>query len=426
MKVIVIGAGASGLASALEAAKRGYKVIVLELKNEAGKKIYSTGNGRCNITNKKMGVEYYNCDDYDFLEEILKEFTYKDMQDYFNKLGLKLTSIGDYVYPYSKRAASVVNVLLSACLEFGVEFVYNCNVKNIEKTKEGFVVTGNVLENKDYKKKYFTGDKVIVAAGGKAAKALGSDGSGYYLLSKLSHNVNEVVPALVPLMCSDSNKKAYMKALAGVRSDAAIKVLDSNGAVAAKSLGEVQFTDYGVSGIVVFQISGKVNQMLKNSPKVDLVLDLMADISSEDLRADIIEYIKRHIISYKKKNQDIESANRFIENNLNEKLAKVIVEKTKAQFINYCKDNKSIAEDYIDILVNNIKGFKIQIVASKDFDNAQVCRGGVSLKEVNESFESKIIKGMYIVGEVLDVDGICGGYNLHFAFASGIIAGRNV
>ena len=133
-----------------------------------------------------------------------------------------------------------------------------------------------------------------------------------------------------------------------------------------------------------------------------------------------------HIISYKKKNQDIESANRFIENNLNEKLAKVIVEKTKAQFIDYCKDNKSIAEDYIDILVNNIKSFKIQIVGSRDFDNAQVCRGGVSLKEVNESFESKIVKEMYIVGEVLDVDGICGGYNLHFAFASGIIAGRNV
>lgn len=436
MKIIVIGAGASGLVSALEAAKRGHKVTVLELKNEAGKKIYATGNGRCNITNKRMEVECYNCDDFEFLKEILKEFTYEKMKEYFNKLGLKLTSIGDYVYPYSKRAASVVNVLLSSCLEKGVEFVYNCNVKNIERDEEGFTVTGNVLENKDYKKKYFKGDRVIVAAGGKAAKALGSDGSGYYLLSKLSHNISDVVPALVPLLCSDSDKKAYMKHLAGVRSDAAVKVLDNSGDIVTESFGEVQFTDYGVSGIVVFQISGKVNQMLKNSQKVDLVLDLMADISSESLKADIIEYISNSNKTSKLQElQQLESVDRYIENNLNEKLARVIVEKTKADVINICKNSennknkkndKGIADCYIDTLVNNIKNFKIQIAGSRDFDNAQVCRGGVSLKEINKSFESKIVNGIYIVGEVLDVDGICGGYNLHFAFASGIIAGRNV
>ena len=159
MKVIVIGAGASGLVAALEAAKKGCKVTVLELKNEAGKKIYATGNGRCNITNKKIGIEYYNCDDYDFLNDVLNEFNYENIKNYFNELGLKFTNIGDYIYPYSKRASSVVNVLINACLENKVEFICNCNVKNIEKNEEGFIVTGNVLNGKEYSKKYYKCDK---------------------------------------------------------------------------------------------------------------------------------------------------------------------------------------------------------------------------------------------------------------------------
>lgn len=425
MKVIVIGAGASGLVAALEAAKKGCKVTVLELKNEAGKKIYATGNGRCNITNKKMGIEYYNCDDYDFLNDVLNEFNYENIKNYFNELGLKFKNIGDYIYPYSKRASSVVNVLINACLENKVEFICNCNVKNIEKNEEGFIVTGNVLNGKEYSKKYYKCDKVIVSTGGKAAKYLGSDGSGYYLLSKLSHKINDVVPALVPLVCSENNKKTYMKSLAGVRSDVFIRVVsDSLENIAATSEGEIQLTDYGVSGIVVFQISGKVNEMLRNNEKVYLLIDFMPDIDRTKLSADIIEYVNKFNVNENEKKKMI--VNRFIENNLNEKLANVILTDVNKIVNNRCGRKENDIEEYIHIATDRIKNFKIQIVGSKGFDNAQVCRGGISLKQINRNFESKIVKDLYIVGEVLDVDGICGGYNLHFAFASGIIAGRRI
>lgn len=424
MKVVVIGAGASGLAAALEAAKKGHRVTVLELKNQPGKKISATGNGRCNITNKNMNADCYHCDDYDFLKGVLEKISYDEIEEYFGKMGLMLTSAGNYVYPYSKQAAGVVRVFMNNCNDRGVEFVYNCNVKNIEKTGSEFKVTGNVTENNGTQKICIRCDRVVVAAGGKASKVFGSDGSGYYLLSKLSHTVTDVVPSLVPLVCSEKYINNYMKNLSGVRSDVTVRLYSGDcKEVMNLSRGEIQLTEYGVSGIVVFQLSGKVNEMLKNRGKIELSVDFMPDVEEGELEKLIYGYMS---LSYAENSDKIKLIENFIENNLNEKLARVIIRDVKNDIGKIDTKDETAVEKYIKKLVRKIKNFIFEIVDSRGFDNAQVCRGGISLREIDHNFQSKIVEGLYIVGEVLNVDGMCGGYNLHFAFASGIIAGRNM
>lgn len=427
MNVIVIGAGASGLVAAIEAAKANNKVTVLELKNEAGKKIYATGNGRCNLTNKYIDKGCYHCDDYEWLSNILNRYGYGEIKEYFENLGLLFTEIGDYVYPYSKQASAVVKLLIRKCENLKVEFIYNCNVKKIKKLADKFEIEANITKDKSTYRSRYNCDKVIVTAGGKAAPKLGSDGSGYYLLEKLGHSVNNVVPALVPLICEDFHNGNNLRKMQGVRCNAIIKsycekICDEN--FMKESNGEIQMTDYGISGIVVFQLSGEINHKLALGKRVYVSIDFMPDISEKEL----YECIIRHLNTYKSNKMDyminenkgfdydkgiIDS---FLKINLNNKLAGVIIDIVSGKIY------KQIS-DYINNIIFNIKNFKLEVTDSKGFENAQVCSGGITLKEVDLNMHSRLVSDLYIAGEVLDVDGICGGYNLHFAFATGIIAG---
>ncbi|MDE6209716.1 MAG: aminoacetone oxidase family FAD-binding enzyme [Lachnospiraceae bacterium] len=428
MNVIVIGAGASGLVAAIEAAKANNKVTVLELKNEAGKKIYATGNGRCNLTNKNIDKRYYHCDDYEWLNSILNRYGYDKIKEYFENLGLFLTEIGDYVYPHSKQASSVVELLFRECEQLKVEFVYNCNVKRITKAIDKFEIEANITKDKNTYKTKYNCDRIIVAAGGKASPKLGSDGSGYYLLGKLGHTVNDVVPALVPLICEDFHNGKNLKEMQGVRCNAVIKsyyekICDEN--FMEESCGELQMTDYGISGIVVFQLSAQIGHRLSLGKKVYVSIDFMPEFSEEKL----YQSFTNHLNMCRKRNIDYEPDDNesfiyskeiidsFLKVNINIKLAGVIISMVSNTIPN------DISE-YIKDIIYNIKNFELEVTGSKGFENAQVSSGGITLKEVDENMQSKLAEGLYIAGEVLDVDGICGGYNLHFAFASGIIAGK--
>lgn len=411
MDVIVIGAGASGLLAAYEASKK-CKVYVIELKDVPGKKILATGNGKCNLTNKHMFSDCYNENATSFVDKVLKRYSYEDMYQYFSELPIMLDDEKDYIYPYSKQSKTIVNELYNHCLYNNVEFIFNSNVKNIEKEKGKFTVSYIQTENKESKKKTICADKVVVACGGKVASKLGSDGSGYYLMRKLGHTITECVPALVPLVCDKSDKK-YLEILKGVRSKA--KVYTETG---LSSVGELQMTDYGISGIVVFQLSGKINRYLIENKEIKIYLDFTPDIKKDD------------IIKFINKAKDNESKNKISKDkyyisNINVLLSGFLNDKIIEAIALYCKDNNidaSKPEEIADI----IKKFPLTVVSSMGFENAQVTSGGINLEEVDENMESKLVSSLYITGELLDVDGICGGYNLHFAFASGIIAGKSI
>ena len=417
MKIIIIGAGAAGLCAAIEAAKNKHEVTVLELKEACGKKLLATGNGRCNLTNKAMDISCYHGDNMEFINNVITKYDTAKIEAYFNDLGVLLCHINGYVYPYSKQSHTIVNALYNTACNLGVSFIFNCNVKDINKisNSEGFVVSGNVTENKTSTRYEYKCDKVIVCAGGRANKVLGSDGSGYYLLSKLGHKVNTVLPSLVPLVCKESIK-GELKKLKGVRCNGHLTLYDKDIKV-DESTGEIQFTDYGLSGIVTFQISGMANKLLNEKKKIFVQIDFLPDYDIASIKSRLRGYIKqlssKCTITYKS----------IFSNIVNDKLACVVLNRIDIN------ENEALSKDYEEILdkgISLLKEYSLEIVGSKDFDNAQVCLGGISLNEIKDTMESKLVCGLYITGEVLDVDGICGGYNLHFAFASGIIAGRSV
>lgn len=410
MKMVIIGAGASGLTAAISAAKNGNEVTVLELKDIPGKKIYATGNGKCNITNDRMDVSCYNSDDKLFVERLISKYQTRDIIEFFEDLGIALKNEEGYYYPRSKQASTIVEVLVNECERLGVSFIYNCNVKDIRKEDETFVVRANIQKDKNQEKIEIYADKVAIACGGKSSPKLGSDGTGYYLAGKLGHTINEVVPSLVPLCCDDSVNGKYLKMLHGVRCDAYVMEYDIDNkideycSVKYGQSGEIQMTDYGVSGIVVFQMSGRINRKLLRGEKAYINIDFFPEEEVETL----CEKIDRLLVKF-----DLFTSLRYL---INSKLAEVICDIVANKYHNVYSG--------LDV-AKEIKNFKLEVVGSKGFDFSQVSSGGVSVCELHDTMESKLVKGLFLIGEVLDVDGICGGYNLHFAFASGIEAGKN-
>lgn len=418
MKVIIIGAGASGLCAAIEAAKQDNHVTVLELKDIPGKKILATGNGRCNMTNTQLDTSCYHSDDINFVKNVIDTINTENIKSYFNDMGLILCDINGYIYPYSKQASTVVDILYNTARKLGVEFVFNCNVKDIKKNIDnGFDVICNITNNKEINKETLYSDKVIVSAGGKAYKNLGSDGSGYYLLSKLGHNSIDVIPALVPLLADEAKHKKELSYIKGVRCNGNVKLFCEDEKI-DESSGEIQFMDYGLSGIVIFQISRNANYLLSQKKSPYIIIDFLPEYDINQLICFAKNYISNFDISKTKETYDD-----IIKNFVNDKIAKLVCDRALSRI------DKPIDNDFdkdIYKVLDCLKSFSIDINGSKGFDNAQVSSGGISLLDVNGTMESKLVDGLYITGEVLNADGICGGYNLHFAFATGIIAGRSV
>lgn len=393
MKVIIIGAGAAGLTAAINAAKTGAKVTVLEHENKPGKKILVTGNGKCNITNTNLNSEkYYG--DKEFVSKILDTFGAQHTIEFFNEMGVVTKDKNGYIYPASEQASTVLNTLRDKALSLGVSIKTNNMVDKIEKTKDGFDVhIGIVLHC----------DKLIITTGGMSFPKTGSTGDGYKWAKDFGHNIIEPKPALTALACENNS---LLKA-SGVRCHAKVSAIN-NGVVAAEDIGELQLADYGISGIPVFNISRMADI------ETEIVIDFMPEIDFDDAENMIKDIFTKRSFMY---------ASVALNGILNEKLSLSILESVN---INKSQKAKDISVEQIKELVKKLKEYKVIVKSRRGFDYAQVTQGGIDTNEINsDTMESKLVKGLYFAGEIIDVDGICGGYNLQFAWSTGSIAGRN-
>ena len=399
--VIIVGGGASGLVAAISAARNGVNVTIIEQKDRLGKKILSTGNGKCNLTNEYMELECFRGDDTSIVSNILDQFGYKETCDFFESLGVILKNRQGYIYPISDQATTILDVLCMEVEHLNVKVVLNESVASISRNKKGFTV-------KTSSSTYY-GESVILATGGKASPVLGSDGSGYGIAKSFGHKISPVVPALVQLQ----GKGNFFKSISGVRTNATVSIY-VDGDLQGKDTGELQLTNYGISGIPVFQISRYAAKALHQKKSVKAEIDFLPTLSMEELSSYIEQRKQFH--SHKKIGE-------FFVGMFHSKLIDLFLKIAKVDSKTYVKD---VTERQWQIILKLIKSFFVEIEGTNPFEQAQVCAGGVKTTEINaDTLESLLENDLYLTGELLDVDGICGGYNLQWAWATGFIAGKN-
>lgn len=402
-KIIVVGAGAAGMMAAISAARSGAEVTVLEGMERPGKKLLLTGNGRCNLTNtdEKLPAAYYGTG-AELAASVIPTFDASAVCRFFEELGLPAWSKNGYIYPYTAQSSSVLEVLLAELRRLKVK------LKLSEKTESLF------KENEKWKVNTatwcYTADAVILCCGSKALPATGSDGSGYALAASLGHSVIEAAPALTPLICKDS----CLLQLAGVRCRAELELRQQTecggNKLLKKEIGELQWTKYGVSGIVVFQLSRFVSA-LPSPDNLYLSIDLLPDLETEKLENMLLQ--RAGMLPGEKVSVSLSGM-------LHEKLIPVILKKAAVQPKATCQQ---LTQQQISTIINRIKNFNLKIAGTKSFDVCQVCAGGVDCREISEHMESLKHSGLFFAGEILDVDGPCGGYNLQWAWSSGYAAG---
>lgn len=399
--IIIVGGGASGLVAAISAAREGAEVTIVEQKDRLGKKILSTGNGRCNLTNEYMDVSCFRGDDTTIVSEILKEFGYRETISFFEELGVILKDRQGYVYPISDQAGTIWEVLCMEIERLKVKVLLEQSVNNISKTNRGYVVR--------LAKTSLQCDAVILATGGKAASVLGSDGSGYALAKSFGHKLSPVVPALVQL----KGKGNFFKQISGVRTQAKVS-LYVNETNICEDTGELQLTNYGISGIPVFQISRYAAKALYEKKSVTTEVDFIPSMSDNAFEAFLEARLKRH---------GHKIAEEFLIGVFHKKLIGLLL---KASKINVNDVMSNVSKEQFKKLISVSKHFRIEIDGINDFEQAQVCAGGVLTSEVNpQTLESVYADGLYLTGELLDIDGICGGYNLQWAWSTGYVAGKH-
>ena len=399
-EIAVIGGGASGLMAAITAKKSGKEVIILERKDRILKKVLITGNGRCNITNVNANISNYFGKNISSVENILNRFTPQDTMDFFNELGIVCNEENrGKVYPLSGQASSVVDALRFEAERLGIKIETEFYVRKIEKDGFKFRIYS------EGRKKIEAG-RVILAAGGQSYPELGSNGSGFELAKELGHSVTKLSPSIVQL----KTEKNQVKGLQGIKTDVAVTAYGDNKKICTYD-GELLFTDYGISGNVVFNISF-VMPLYKN---VEFEIDFMEKFDYNELYEMLKE--RKRILSHL-------TMENYFNGMINKKLGQFLSKVSGIEKLS--KPVKDLNDSDIRKLCTVLKKYRVKILETTGFKNAQVTAGGVSLDEVNiETLESKIVKGLYFSGEVLDVYGECGGFNLQWAWASGHIAGEN-
>ena len=405
VKVAVIGGGAAGMMAAITAADHGAEVTIFEKNDRLGKKILATGNGKCNLSNTAMSEKAYHSDDSGLVRRCLERFGVKETVSFFEGLGLLIRDKNGYLYPYGEQASAVLDVLRLAVERKGISVVYEASVDHVEKKQAGYFV----VISKGKQLGIF--DRVIVAGGSKAAPKTGSDGSCYRMAKQLGLQVTEIYPALVQLKC----KEDCCKALAGVRAEAAVHMYVKEKEV-CREVGEVQFTDYGISGIPVFQLSGQANQLLEKEKKLSFRIDFFPEYTEEAWKKFCAGRLNRA-----QTNQEL-TVEAFFTGILNKKVMTVLIKNVGLKMNAPLKEVS--AENLYKVLMQ-CRDLRLHVIGSNSFENAQVCTGGISMKQLTENLEAKKVSGLYFAGEVLHVDGRCGGYNLQWAWTSGYLAGKN-
>lgn len=399
-EIIVIGAGAAGIMAAITAARNHAKVTILEHTQRFGKKLLATGNGRCNLTNLSQLPEYYRSDNQKFPMQVISQFNEKQTLQFFEEIGIYTKHKLGYVYPYSEQASTVLDLLKLELDRLHINIIYSVSIKEIKKKQRFQILTDTVT---------YTCDKVIMAMGSKAAPKTGSDGSGYALAKQIGHRIITPLPALVQLRCSGD----YFKSLAGVRCEARLRLMIDK-KVVVEDKGELQLTDYGISGIPTFQISRYAIRAVEKGKAVSVYIDFIPDKNEKEIISFLYSQI-RH--DPKKKMEDI------LIGLFNKKLVPILLNQANLSGKSLGKELKEVQ---INRLIQKIKAFEVKVTSYNSFEQAQVCSGGVDTKELSpDTLESFKMPGIYLAGELLDVDGICGGYNLQWAWSSGYVAGKS-
>lgn len=395
----VVGCGAAGMSAAITAARQGLKVIIIEKNKKPGKKMYATGNGRCNLTN----MDFNFLRDYrsshtlyeDFLKHILGERPEQRIVEFLDSIGILTYEQDGYLYPNSLQASSVVWSMVDALKFLNVKMEFKAQIASITRENSCFEIK--------WQNGQIRASQVVLACGSMAYPSLGGCEDGYHLAKKMGHSIEDVRPALCGLITMED-----VSVISGVRTPASAKLLDSSGNVLAGETGELQVTDYGVSGIMIFNLSSLAGAMLKRGETPKISFDFLGDME-EKLQEALSRFSNRTVIGV---------LNGF----LNDKIATYFTELCGIKRETLSKELDSTMRD---LLVQTLKGYIVTIKGMKDFDSGQVCAGGVELEDIiPQTMESKIVENLFIAGELLDIDGRCGGYNLTFAILSGINAGK--
>lgn len=398
--VIVIGAGAAGMTAAISAARQGAKVALLEHMEQAGKKILATGNGKCNFTNRVQGLECYRGQDPAFVLPVLEQFGLERTLDFFREIGVfPKEKRGGYFYPASGQASCVRQALVQELLFRKVDCYYGVGLRSIKKEKDRFWY--------DTKEGQYQSRICIIATGGKAAKKTGSDGSGFKYITEFGHHLTAIVPALVQMQ----GKQSFLKELAGIRADSVLSLYIDEKLI-CKEPGELQLTEFGLSGIPAFQVSRYALLALHAGQRVYASIDFAPEQSHRELEAYVTGWQKRRGGCL---------VGDCLPGLVNQKLIPVLL---KEAGLEHNTALHSCGSKDVRRLATCIKGLHVDIIGSKSFDQAQACAGGVDTSQLNpKTMESKLVRGLYFAGEVVDIDGACGGYNLQWAWSSGWVAG---
>lgn len=401
-EIIIVGAGASGLAAAIQAAREGARVMVLEHMEAAGKKILSTGNGKCNFTNRKQGIAYYRGKNPAFVLPVLEQFGFEETLQFFEGLGIVPNGKRDgYYYPASGQASSVREVLLMESRRLKVEIFYGIGIRSIEKRKGKFLFHTKQGE--------FVSSACILATGGKAARKTGSDGSGIAYIRGFGHKEPVLAPALVQL----EGKQEFLKELAGLRVEGRIRLL-VEGEEAAADTGEIQLTSFGVSGIPAFQVSRYASFALLEGKEVKAQLDFLPGLEKGQAKD---RMWRRFSV-----NGEGKTAREALVGLFADKLARVLLWQS-----GIAADRPAVqcSRKEVGRLAFAAKSLAVDIIGTKGFDAAQATAGGVDTEEIQaRTMESRLVPGLFFAGEIVDIDGMCGGYNLQWAWSSGTVAGR--
>ena len=399
--IIIIGAGAAGLMAACECSKTTNSVLVLERMDSPGKKILATGNGKCNLTNLYMNDNVFRGSGQKLALYGLNEMSPEKLRRYFYQNGMLTMERNGYVYPMTEQAKSVLKMFLSVLARKKISIKTGEEVTKIK-------VNGEQNFEVHTKNCHYTASNVIVACGGMASPKLGSNGSGYELVKKLGIKLRKPLPALTGL-CSP---KKIFKQLSGVRTKGCLSYFDLDGHY-WKENGEIQLAAYGISGIPVFQLSRFVISDLEKKKELEVTFDFFPDLTFQEIKTALKDF------------RNIEGISSF------DALNGLVHEKWVPVLLNECKIDpnaaaESVPEKNWNKCLNMLKSYPIPVNGYRDFENAQACQGGVLAGEISNTMESKKYKGLYLVGELVDVDGTCGGYNLHWAFTSGYLAAKHI
>ncbi|PKK95405.1 MAG: aminoacetone oxidase family FAD-binding enzyme [Tenericutes bacterium HGW-Tenericutes-5] len=396
--LIIIGGGASGIMAAITASQYLDKILIIEKNNRIGKKILVTGNGRCNYTNAFLKTTDFN--NPAFVENIFNQFDPQDTIDFFETLGIepKIEDEGK-AYPLSEQSSSFLDVFLFEIKKRNIQVELNKEVIDIFKKNDVFKVVSSANEA-------FLGKKVIIATGGKSMPSTGSNGSGLDLAKNLGHKITEVFPALVKLRVDSP----YLKQLAGVKINTQVDLLVGNEVVQSE-YGDLLFANYGISGPTILELSRKANEKLMKRLEVFVKIVLIQSLP----KSKIIERFEMF------KSREIDQS---LIGLVNKRFINVLIKEAGIEKNNMVVGD--IPKQNIFKLIDLLYDWRLKVTGSLGFDDSQVTAGGIELTEIHEStLESKLIQGLYFTGEVLDVDGRCGGYNLQWAWSSGYVAAKS-